>query len=495
MKNKEPAMTEHFRSARTRTSKKLISSALVLLLAVSFFTVSSQSDEKAAFASTPNSPIMGTSQLTGAQVADWYRSKRGSKWPLLYVSLNELANLFVNEGNRIGVRGDVAFAQAVHETGWFGSNCAIHKNNYGGIGASGPCMNEPENGGGYVFLAKNGLTGPQRAVRAQLHQLRNYADATSVFTWNPAPEFSKNTFFYKGKAKTWIGLNGKYAVPGTTYAQTIFNNYYNPMLARFGLSGYCEDAPPVAQQTSGSGYWTVTSAGAVTAFGSAASYGGMNGRRLNGSILGIAPTGSGNGYWMVGSDGGIFSFGDAQFYGSTGAIKLNKPIVGMASTPTGRGYWLVASDGGIFSFGDARFFGSTGSIKLNKPIVGMAPTPNGRGYWLVASDGGIFAFGNARFFGSTGSIKLNQPIVGMAARPQSDGYWLVARDGGIFSFGRAGFKGSVASCGGRVVTSIQPTPSGGGYYVSSTEGRVTAFGDARYFGAGAASTIAVAARD
>ena len=92
----------------------------------------------------------------------------------------------------------------------------------------------------------------------------------------------------------------------------------------------------------------------------------------------------------------------------------NRPIVGMAATPSGAGYWLVASDGGVFAFGDAGFSGSTGGLSLNRPIVGMAATPTGRGYWLVATDGGLFAFGDADFFGSTGAISLNRPIVGMA---------------------------------------------------------------------------------
>ncbi len=195
----------------------------------------------------------------------------------------------------------------------------------------------------------------------------------------------------------------------------------------------------------GSGYWTVTGNGIVTALGTAKYFGDLTYTHLAKPIVGMAITPDDGGYWLVASDGGIFTFGDAGFYGSTGAINLNKPIVGMASTPDGKGYWLVASDGGIFTFGDAGFFGSTGAINLNKPIVGMASTPDGNGYWLVASDGGIFSFGNAQFYGSTGNIILNKPIVGMASTPDGKGYWLVASDGGIFTFGDAGFFGSTGS--------------------------------------------------
>ncbi len=476
--------TTYFRSASKSISKKATSSLLILSLVAFLFAVSVNAEDNSAHASGHTSPIMGPSQLTAAQIVQWYKSKKGNQWPLTALTLTQMANLYVNEGNLIGVRGDVAFAQAIHETGWFGSACSRLKNNYSGWGARNPTQCSTlayADGGGYHFTNANGLTGPQRSVRVQMHQLRNYADATSVNTWNPRPEFSRDGFVYKGNAKNWVDLNGKWAVPGTTYAQAIFGTY-NQMLAYHGLSGFCTDAPPENAQTSGNGYWTVAANGAVKSYGNATNYGSMAGARLNASVLGMAPTGTGRGYWLVAADGGIFSFGDAQFYGSTGSMRLNKPIVGMASTPSGRGYWLVASDGGIFTFGDAQFYGSTGSYRLNKPIVGMAPTVNGRGYWLVASDGGIFAFGNAQFYGSTGAQRLNEPIVGMVARPQGNGYWLLARDGGVFAFGQAPFRGSLGACSGRVANSIQANPSGNGYYISETNGRVVAFGNSRHFG-------------
>jgi hypothetical protein len=225
------------------------------------------------------------------------------------------------------------------------------------------------------------------------------------------------------------------------------------------------------------GYWTATSAGAVTPHDGAPSLGSpaLSGLRLAKPIVGMAPTPDGGGYWLVASDGGIFNYGDAVFYGSTGAIHLNQPIVGMAPTGNGHGYWLVASDGGIFSYGNAGFHGSTGAIHLNRPIVGMAAASDGAGYWLVASDGGIFNYGDAAFDGSTGAIHLNQPIVGVAPTPDGAGYWLVAADGGVFTFGDAGYYGSTAGTGVGAL-GIVVDPAASGYAIVTTNGSASFFG-------------------
>ena len=203
-------------------------------------------------------------------------------------------------------------------------------------------------------------------------------------------------------------------------------------------------------------------------------------------VRGAAGTPTGRGAWVVDVNGSVYAFGDAAFFGSMGGRRLNRPIVGMAAHPGGLGYWLVATDGGIFTFGDARFRGSTGAIALNSPIVGMAATPTGSGYWLVAGDGGVFCFGDARFFGSTGDIRLAQPIVGMAATPTGRGYWMVARDGGVFTFGDAPFLGSAV---GRSelhppATAIASTPTGRGYWVLDSAGTAFTYGDAPVFGSG-----------
>ena len=201
---------------------------------------------------------------------------------------------------------------------------------------------------------------------------------------------------------------------------------------------------PTAATPDGGGYWVTTTAGAVSAFGDARSYGSVRGTPSS-PIVGLASTPDGAGYWLVAASGKVLAFGDAGFHGSLPVAHLNRPVVGIVATPDGRGYWLVAGDGGVFSFGDAAFLGSTGDRRINAPIVGMAATPDGGGYWLVGADGGIFTFGNSVFRGSAASLRLNAPVTGMAVTPKGRGYWLVSADGGVFSFGDALFHGSMVA--------------------------------------------------
>jgi hypothetical protein len=71
--------------------------------------------EKAA--TSASSPILGPSRLSANQMADYLMST-GAK-PNITVSPLDLAQLYLDEGGKTGVRGDVAFAQSILETGGF----------------------------------------------------------------------------------------------------------------------------------------------------------------------------------------------------------------------------------------------------------------------------------------------------------------------------------------------------------------------------------------
>jgi hypothetical protein len=263
-----------------------------------------------------------------------------------------------------------------------------------------------------------------------------------------------------------LSLVGSPAMPAASAATTHPVATIHPVVAAstsiapvVAASGAISAAP----LPDGKGFWTVTSSGVVSAYGSAASLGDLSGRALNAPVVGIAATPSGNGYWLVASDGGIFSFGDASFYGSTGSLHLNRPIVGMTATPSGHGYWLVASDGGIFSFGDATFQGSTGSLHLNQPIVGMAADGAG-GYWMVAADGGVFSFGDASYHGSAAGVLGGSRAVGIVAT--AGGYWITTFGGGVLSYGDAAVLQSPQQASSSVAlgtadpsTNTVPTPA------------------------------------
>jgi hypothetical protein len=165
----------------------------------------------------PDTPIMGASRLTGTDLARWFRSQRRAARTT--VPIEELTGIYISEGDAAGVRGDIAFAQSVLETGAFffpdRGQVRPTDNNFAGIGACDSCST----GRGYP----DARTG----VRAQIQLLRAYADA-SVSATNlgyPPVDPKLPNFFLKGRAPTWSGLTGTWAT-STTYAPKIFELYF-----------------------------------------------------------------------------------------------------------------------------------------------------------------------------------------------------------------------------------------------------------------------------
>ena len=169
--------------------------------------------------------VMGTSELTGDQIAAWFES-RGVHYQLSGgTTIGELADMFVEEGALEHVRGDIAFAQAVLETGSFAH---ATDNNYGGIGACDSCAGE------IPFLT------PRDGVRGQIQMLRNYADPDSraANLANPpsAPIYGSDpvgsaraydTFFAKGRVPTWNLMgNGNWAT-STEYSPKVLGIYFD----------------------------------------------------------------------------------------------------------------------------------------------------------------------------------------------------------------------------------------------------------------------------
>lgn len=160
--------------------------------------------------------IMGRAEATAAQMAAFCLSKNAEP-RLPSCSVLELASLFLAEGETEGVRGDVAFAQAILETGYFkfGGIVLPTQNNYGGIGA----VNGSSTGGGASF------PDPRSGVRAQIQHLKAYASKDALVNECIDPRFH---LVLRGCSEfvEWLGAadnpNGRgWAAPGSGYGGKI----------------------------------------------------------------------------------------------------------------------------------------------------------------------------------------------------------------------------------------------------------------------------------
>ncbi|MCQ6274847.1 N-acetylmuramoyl-L-alanine amidase [Bacillus sp. V3B] len=126
----------------------------------------------------------------------------------------ELGIYYLTFGEYYGIRGDVAFAQAMLETDYLRFTGVVQpaQNNFCGLGATGP-----DNPGA-------SFDTPREGVLAHIQHLYAYATTNPLPNQYPLvdPRFD---YVQRGSATTWIGLNGKWAVPGDTYGQSILNMY------------------------------------------------------------------------------------------------------------------------------------------------------------------------------------------------------------------------------------------------------------------------------
>ncbi len=156
--------------------------------------------------------ILGAAETTQAQMAAFIR--RRNPQPKLACSVEEIVRLYYEEAGAEGVRADIALCQALKETGFFayGGDVLPAQNNYCGLGATG---NKAK---GAYFAT------PQEGVRAHIQHLMAYATTERPHAPLVDPRYDLvrlyRTDIY-GKIKHWTGLNGVWAVPGTSYGQDI----------------------------------------------------------------------------------------------------------------------------------------------------------------------------------------------------------------------------------------------------------------------------------
>ena len=144
------------------------------------------------------------------------------------------------------------------------------------------------------------------------------------------------------------------------------------------------------------GYYTLSSAGAVTASGGLQTYGDLTtlGQTITSPAIQLIPTPDYQGYWILTQNGTVYGFGDATNFGPVGA---NITAVGMAVTPTGNGAFVVSNTGQVYTLGQAVNYGNA---PAGVEATAIAATSNGQGYWILASNGAVYPFGDAANLGS-----------------------------------------------------------------------------------------------
>lgn len=146
---------------------------------------------------------------------------RNNPHPSLNVSAQELVAYYYEEGNREGVRPDIAFAQALKETGYFryGGTVEPAQNNYCGLGTTSKTVR------GAYFAT------PQLGVRAHIQHLLAYASTEEPKEAIVDPRYDLVRASYGSSTlPEWKDLNGRWAVPGVGYGQSILKNYYQGIL-------------------------------------------------------------------------------------------------------------------------------------------------------------------------------------------------------------------------------------------------------------------------
>jgi hypothetical protein len=164
-------------------------------------------------ATSATSPILGPSRLTAKQMAD-YIVVMGYH-PNITVPIQDLAQIYLNEGLKTGVRGDVAFAQSILETGGFAHpGSAATNNNFAGIGWCDSCK--------HGFNFPNATIG----VRAQMQLLRTYVDPRFPEASYTDPVLLPGTLTlgFRGRVQTWWDLWGTWAT-AALYGQRVYDIY------------------------------------------------------------------------------------------------------------------------------------------------------------------------------------------------------------------------------------------------------------------------------
>jgi len=158
--------------------------------------------------------IIGTPLATQEQCVRYLLNN--NPYPNLPISAEEIVSYYYEEGAREGIRPDVAFAQALKETGFFsyGGDVIPEQNNYCGLGTTGGGVK------GEFFAT------PQMGVRAHIQHLLAYSSTRRPLTPIIDPRYDIVRQAYGSRTLgDWQDLNGRWAVPGKYYGQEILSMF------------------------------------------------------------------------------------------------------------------------------------------------------------------------------------------------------------------------------------------------------------------------------
>jgi hypothetical protein len=226
---------------------------VVSLLALGALAVPAIAASPSAASST--TPVMASARVTAADLAGWFRTK--GKTSSATVDIDTLARIYLEEGAAEGVAGDLAFAQSIVETGYFGFSTRVPGsfNNFSGLGAV--------DGGTGAASFPSARIG----VRAQIQHLRAYADptVTTAKLANPNVDPRFHLVLPKGKAPTWEQFgNGIWATdPG--YSAKVLG--IHRQILTFAGGGTAPTVPPTTTVPSASAWMPFSSPEALVAQG------------------------------------------------------------------------------------------------------------------------------------------------------------------------------------------------------------------------------------
>lgn len=146
-------------------------------------------------------PILGPSVLDSPSLVSWYRTYYSADPPV--APIVDIIDAYLRVAAEEGVAGDIAFAQAILETGGFRSGHA-QGFNFAGIGAYNHCA--PTCGFRFASL--------DDGVRAHLHLLRAYADpalTSAQLASPPDRRVAPERVAVRGCCALWTQLTGVWA--------------------------------------------------------------------------------------------------------------------------------------------------------------------------------------------------------------------------------------------------------------------------------------------